>query len=109
MASYEINDVAYYPEPDMPIARLCIPGLAEKRPSVLKGDIVYAWIPGTTDYEYEGFVHAVEQQHVLLMFCKDFHDRYETEKVVSINCLLLSGLLHRVSFMSAFLLIGCSW
>ena len=71
--SYTVNDIEYYPDDDDPIARLFVPGLAEKRPSVLKGDSVYAWIPGTTDYEYEGYVHATEQQHVLVMFCKDFH------------------------------------
>jgi len=58
-----------------PVVRLFVPDLAEHRPSVLKGDIVYAWIPDTTDFEYQGFITEVEQQHVLLMFCKEFHNR----------------------------------
>jgi hypothetical protein len=61
---------------------------------VLANDIVYVWLPGTTDYEYEvhvacwsvcvpwlnqgrqGFVHNVGQDHVLLNLCLDFHRRY---------------------------------
>lgn len=67
-----------------------IPGLSEKRPSVLPGqfifrwnsfliilgDIIYAWVPGTTDVEYEGQVFRVEHDALLVNFCADFHTRY---------------------------------
>ena len=59
--------------------RLAVPGLAEKRPSLLRGDIVLATVAaagnGTT---YKGYIHVVEQGHVLLMFHPDFH-RHHTE------------------------------
>ncbi|PRP82187.1 putative RNA helicase SDE3 [Planoprotostelium fungivorum] len=53
-------------EPDVYILK--VPGLAEKRPSVLYRDSIYVWIPGTTDVEYEGIVTKVGRDEVLLMF-----------------------------------------
>jgi len=52
-----------------------VPGLAEKRPSVLANDSIFAWIPGTTDVEYEGIVKKVLKDHVILVFCQDFNHR----------------------------------
>lgn len=59
-----------------PFFRLEVPGLAEKRPSVLYSDSIYAWIPDTQDYEYEGWVYQVEQKSVLLVFCPGFHNMF---------------------------------
>ena len=50
-------------------------GLAEKRPSVLPSDIIYAFLPDTTDIEFEGCVFRVEQDFLLVYFCADFHTR----------------------------------
>ena len=62
------------------LLELVVPGLAEKRPSVMRGDKIYVMI--ATDLqlektdsiapqenkEYEGFVHEVEENTVLLGF-----------------------------------------
>ena len=63
------------------LLQLDIPGLAEKRPSVLRGDKMYVTIaaeatldienPGREtkeSREYEGFVHEIEETRVLLGF-----------------------------------------
>lgn len=55
---------------------LDVPGLAEKRPSVLYGDSVYASVSGDPDgsmVEYQGFVHNVRLDSVSLKFAAHFH------------------------------------
>ncbi|XP_061178747.1 putative helicase MOV-10 [Saccostrea echinata] len=47
-----------------------VPGLAENRPSVLKGDHLYVRMPGNGRKEYQGYVHEVHQREVAL----GFHD-----------------------------------
>ncbi|KAJ8302250.1 hypothetical protein KUTeg_021237 [Tegillarca granosa] len=51
---------------------LQVPGLAENRPSVLKGDWLYVRInkdgKHLGDTEYQGFVHEIQQNEVLLGF-----------------------------------------
>jgi helicase MOV-10 len=51
--------------------RLDVPGLAEKRPSVLVGDYIQVRKPGT-DIWYEGIVHAIMLNEVSLRFPNDF-------------------------------------
>ena len=55
--------------------RLAVPGLAERRPSILKSDSVYVWVPGTVDVEYEGFVAEVQRDGVLLQLNPSFRER----------------------------------
>ena len=55
--------------------RLAVPGLAERRPSILKSDSVYVWVPGTVDVEYEGFVAEVQRDGVLLQLNPSFKER----------------------------------
>ncbi|XP_023709767.1 putative helicase MOV-10 isoform X2 [Cryptotermes secundus] len=45
-----------------------VPGLAEKRPSVLRGDSIYVMIDGDSSVKYEGKVHDVRQLEVWLSF-----------------------------------------
>ena len=54
-----------------------VPGLAENRPSVLKGDRLYAKEHGPTSrpVEYEGIVHVVNEQTVHLGFSTKFTER----------------------------------
>ena len=70
------------------LLQLDIPGLAEKRPSVLRGDRIYVRIaadetldienPGNDKNakEYEGFVHEVEETRVLLGFSEKLLNRF---------------------------------
>ncbi len=46
-----------------------VPGLAENRPSVLRGDHLFAKLSdGSEEKEYKGYVHVVEEKHVQLGF-----------------------------------------
>ena len=51
-----------------------VPGLAENRPSVLKGDALYVEIVTEHEfedrYEYKGYVHEVNLDKVFLGFSK---------------------------------------
>lgn len=60
--------------------RIHVPGLAERRPSLLRSDVVYAWIPGSTDVEYEGYIHVLERDTIGVIFCKDFGVRTGHQK-----------------------------
>ena len=62
--------------------RLEVPGLAENRPSVLKGDKIYAQVFSNPDqenpdgHEYEGFVHEVEDSAILIGFNAKLRKRF---------------------------------
>ena len=71
------------------LLQLDIPGLAEKRPSVLRGDKIYATVSTDTTLniespskssrtiqEYEGVVHEVQETKVLLGFSDKLMRRY---------------------------------
>lgn len=47
-----------------------VPGLAEKRPSVLCGDSIFVMIEGDDSVKYEGVVHHVRELEVWLGFHK---------------------------------------
>nr|XP_053653522.1 RNA helicase Mov10l1-like [Cherax quadricarinatus] len=59
---------------------LTVPGLAEKRPSLMIGDTVIASSPcDSCDVEYEGYIHEVLHTQVLLKFHPTFHSEYHGE------------------------------
>ena len=86
------------------LLQLEIPGLAEKRPSVLKGDKIYVTIaadeildiknPGKERNvkEYEGFVHEVEETRVLLGFSERLLKRYQPSMIIIITKHIISFL-----------------
>ena len=47
-----------------------MPGLAEKRPSVLRNDSICVMIDGDNSVKYEGVVHFVRERDVWLGFHK---------------------------------------
>ena len=51
-----------------------IPGLAENRPSVLKGDHLFARPSGdaANSKTYKGYVHQVEMEEVVLGFSREY-------------------------------------
>ncbi|KAJ8611852.1 hypothetical protein CTAYLR_005795 [Chrysophaeum taylorii] len=77
---YDIANAAFKPEFDprrrVALHRLEVPGLAERRPSLLKGDMCYVWEPDTEDIEYEGWIADVEQTSILLAFAAAFSAHY---------------------------------
>lgn len=52
-----------------------VPGLAEKRPSVLKGDSVHAALTRDPDNWFEGRVIETQDRNVVLRFSDDFKYR----------------------------------
>ena len=67
---------------------LDVPGLAEARPSVLRGDKVVVRSPdgGAQGRPYEGVVHAVQQETLQLRFDLSFHRAF------------IAGMRHHVRF-----------
>ncbi|XP_043691441.1 probable RNA helicase SDE3 isoform X2 [Telopea speciosissima] len=57
-----------------------VPGLAERRPSLVCGDHVFVKLAASVLDDsappYQGFIHRVEADEVLLSFAHDFHQRH---------------------------------
>lgn len=75
---YDLEDATLTPEGQFLILK--VPGLAENRPSVIKGDQIVVRIKdskGQLDKEeYQGFVHIVGLSDVRLRFSPSFHKKY---------------------------------
>jgi len=75
---YDISLYDLYLEEDLPfdrrtgLYRIEVPGLAEKRPSVLCGDAITVTCK---QGKFVGFVHKVSLEHVLVSFHSDFRNR----------------------------------
>jgi helicase MOV-10 len=55
---------------------LYVPGLAECRPSVLKGDTIIVRFNGDKNESYQGIVDGVEMEHALIQFPGKFTAKY---------------------------------
>lgn len=69
---------------------LTVQGLAEKRPSILKGDIVNVFADGI---KYKGYVSDVQQLQVRLNMHREFFKRHITGKKYRIDFSLHTVLL----------------
>ncbi|EZA47489.1 hypothetical protein DMN91_005067 [Ooceraea biroi] len=61
---------------------LQVPGLAEKRPSLLVGDravVSFQWDSSQGKLKYEGFIHQVTSSEIFLKFNEKFHHDYNNE------------------------------
>ncbi|XP_011632303.1 RNA helicase Mov10l1 [Pogonomyrmex barbatus] len=59
-----------------------VPGLAEKRPSLLVGDralISFQWTNSQEKLKYEGFIHKIKSTEIFLKFNEKFHHEYNGE------------------------------
>ena len=59
--------------PEGAFLALKVPGLAESRPSVMRGDAVLATPSGQAGPHYRGYAHRVELERVLLCFAPELH------------------------------------
>lgn len=74
---YNLNSVPLQRTTGGGLLRLKVPGLAENRPSVMRGDRIYARQSNSNEQsDYEGFVWEVEMDSVLLKFASKFHDAH---------------------------------
>ena len=59
-----------------------VPGLAEKRPSLLIGDraiVSFKWDDSQGKLKYEGCIHKVTSSEIFLKFNRKFHEEYNCE------------------------------
>ncbi|GLT47611.1 hypothetical protein SLA2020_212970 [Shorea laevis] len=65
-----------------------VPGLAERRPSLVHGDYVFAKLasndPGNVSV-YQGYIYRVEADEVLLRFAKDFHSHHSNGNLYNVQ------------------------
>ena len=91
LAHFDLTgDEATIFSPDGRHLRLSVAGLAEKRPSLLKGDFLNARLCGDKD-KYKGRVDLVEREDVLLLFDTRLHDVYIKGRRVEIQFILNRG------------------
>ena len=64
---------------------LQVPGLAENRPSVLKGDKVKVRLAGQRTNAWEGYAHHIQRDAVDLKFNPDFHNSYVNGQRVDVE------------------------
>lgn len=77
------------------LLKLSVPGLAEGRPSVLRGDIVHCNWGGK---QYHGRVESVQLLDVLLQFSKSFHQKFD----VNLDCVdLVRFTFSRTTFRTS--------
>ncbi|CAG8615958.1 14546_t:CDS:2 [Acaulospora morrowiae] len=81
-----INDIMLYDQEGVEMKKrdrffiLHVPGLAEKRPSVIVGDHVFVVKCGEDEREkaYQGFIHHVEEMSITIKFPKVFSSVYSS-------------------------------
>ncbi|XP_078048226.1 putative RNA helicase armitage [Augochlora pura] len=59
-----------------------VPGLAERRPSLLIGDkaiVSFKWDNSQGSRKYEGFIHKITSSAIFLKFNQKFHEEYNSE------------------------------
>ncbi|XP_057771655.1 probable RNA helicase SDE3 [Salvia miltiorrhiza] len=74
MQSYSMEGVTMKSKGQM----LCleVPGLAEKRPSLIAGDFIFAKLASddeTSGIHHQGYIHRVEAEEIILKFAPQFH------------------------------------
>ena len=76
VSQYYEGDRAVYLQPTERLSRVRCTNIAEKRPSVQVADRVFAWRADHAEQQhvqFEGFVHRLEAEALLILFCADFH------------------------------------
>ncbi|KAK6929934.1 DNA2/NAM7 helicase, helicase domain, partial [Dillenia turbinata] len=67
-----------------------VPGLAERRPSLVYGDYVFAslaseYLDGRGQPPYQGFIHRVEADEVYLKFSREFHMAHRDTNLYNVS------------------------
>ncbi|XP_018406315.1 PREDICTED: probable RNA helicase armi isoform X1 [Cyphomyrmex costatus] len=59
-----------------------VPGLVEKRPSLMIGDkaiVSFQWDSSKENLKYEGYIHKIKNKEIFMKFNKQFHYEYNGE------------------------------
>ncbi|XP_030456741.1 probable RNA helicase SDE3 [Syzygium oleosum] len=65
-----------------------VPGLAERRPSLVHGDFIFVKLASdeaANSAPYQGYVHRVEADEIYLKFAKDVHVRHRDESLYNVQ------------------------
>ncbi|XVF57304.1 hypothetical protein PTKIN_Ptkin06aG0194600 [Pterospermum kingtungense] len=64
-----------------------VPGLAERRPSLVHGDFIFAKLASnySNDSVYQGYIYRVEADEVLLKFADEFHTRHRDGNLYDVH------------------------
>ncbi|ONK60474.1 uncharacterized protein A4U43_C08F18870 [Asparagus officinalis] len=65
-----------------------VPGLAERRPSLVYGDYIFAQIATAEtqhDKPYQGYIHRVEAEEVYLKFDKSLHQNHRDDNLYNVR------------------------
>jgi len=65
---YDMEGVTMEVDRRLNLFKLRVPGLQENRPSVIRGDRIYARMVSNTEREYEGIVHEIREDSVMVGF-----------------------------------------
>ncbi|KAL5541531.1 hypothetical protein UlMin_009241 [Ulmus minor] len=87
MRSYDMESVSFRTLGHQFLA-LEVPGLAERRPSLVHGDSIFAKPTSQDEYEirpYEGCIHRVEADEVCLKFAPEFHFRHRDDNLYNVQ------------------------
>jgi helicase MOV-10 len=79
---YDMDATTLTPDKKTQLYWLTVPGLAEKRPSLLLGDKIFVKFLDNTREEFSGYVHAVQESRVGLKFAPKFVSKY----ISGMNC-----------------------
>ncbi|XP_031841973.1 putative RNA helicase armitage isoform X2 [Nomia melanderi] len=80
MQQYSIETTIMRPSGEYLVMQ--VPGLAEKRPSLIVGDraiVSFKWDNSQGKRKYEGFIHKVTSSEIFLKFNEKFHQEYNCE------------------------------
>ncbi|KAL6645009.1 hypothetical protein ACP70R_016617 [Stipagrostis hirtigluma subsp. patula] len=91
-----------------------VPGLAERRPSLVQGDYILARHAGNDARPYQGFIHKVQADEIFLQFDRLFHlnyrDRNQYDVSFTYNRLNMRRqykAIHDVELMGPDILFPC--
>ncbi|TVU48310.1 hypothetical protein EJB05_07943 [Eragrostis curvula] len=91
-----------------------VPGLAERRPSLVQGDFIFARHAGSDARPYQGFIHKVEADEIFLQFDELFHrshhDRNRYDVSFTYNRLSMRRqykAIHEVDLLGPGILFPC--
>ncbi|PKU67749.1 probable RNA helicase SDE3 [Dendrobium catenatum] len=68
---------------------LVVPGLAERRPSLVQGDYIFVQLatgkPDSCSRPYQGYIHKVEADEILLKFDKNLHQCHRDDHFYNVS------------------------
>ncbi|KAJ1298699.1 hypothetical protein BS78_01G473800 [Paspalum vaginatum] len=91
-----------------------VPGLAEKRPSLVQGDFIVARYAGNDAQPYQGYIHKVEADEIFLQFDHQFHLNHRDRNLYHVSFMYnrvsmrrLYKSIHDAEFLGPSILFPC--